>query len=105
MIRTLIAAALLFPVAASAQQTLQDCLNDVNYFNYAASYRDEGLSPQDTFARMKRMANDDHPEQYIKGVINVVFFDPDVSRMTAVQISRSITHECVSPKKTYQPLD
>jgi hypothetical protein len=99
------------PLPASTQPPsqqagrMQVCLQDTSYFNYAATYRDMNLSPQEAYARMRPMITPSHPAQYVKNVINIVYFDPDISSMSPEQIIKVVTEDCVHPRRAYAPVE
>ncbi|MCA8335207.1 hypothetical protein LGM81_05560 [Burkholderia multivorans] len=82
-----------------------ECSIVASMYNYAASYRDTGISPQDTSAKIKDMFPS--RQKFLKGVVNQVYFDPDVSQLSAHEIVSSVMHECINPSKakSFSPVE
>lgn len=108
MIRHLTTAALiaLAPMLASAQGVSPECQRIAVTMNFAAQFRDTGMSPQQVYQQMK-MSNFKQgvSDEQLKDEINTIFFDQDASEISGGQISSAIMHSCMFPPKTYQPLN
>ncbi len=105
MKKLLIAALIAIPIVAHAQQDkISFCTGLDQIFNYAASYRDARMSPQQVLEVMKPLKTAQFPEGLIKAVINQVFFDEDFSRMSAQQIVPLAMKTCLQPTKPFTPL-
>jgi len=103
----LTALALAIPVVASAQQNTQQCTDQAAVFNFAAMYRDTGISPQQTLSRMNAQPSmmRGFPDELVKNIIDVVYFDPEASRVPYGRMYSEIVRSCMFPKKAYQPLN
>lgn len=44
------------------------------------------------------------PEGALKEIINAVYFDPDLSRMSAREVYSAVVNSCMFPPKQYTPL-
>jgi hypothetical protein len=105
MKKLLIAALIAMPIGAYAQQDkISFCTGLDQIFNYAASYRDARMSPQQVLEVMEPMKTAQFPEGLIKSVINQVFFDEDFSRMSTQQIVPLVMKTCLHPPKRFEPL-
>ncbi|KWF29891.1 hypothetical protein [Burkholderia pseudomultivorans] len=81
------------------------CTDSASVFSFAATFRDTGISPQDTFARMKAPAfRRSVPDDALKEIINLVYFDPDLSRWPASHIYAVVSRECLLPRRAAAPL-
>lgn len=104
----LICAALLAPLAAHAQAfpftpaQQKSCLLEAQVFQYAASYRDSGMSPQQAFGNISAMQG--VPKQSAKGIINTVYFDSNFTGTGGQALFNQIYEACLYPKGRYQPL-
>ena len=107
MKRYLIAIAIVIPVTASAQQSAAECTNEAVVFNFAATFRDTGMSPQQALASMRAQPSmlRGFSDDLVKNIVDVVYFDPDASRIPHGQMYSAIVRSCMFPPKTYQPLN
>ncbi|MCA8335240.1 hypothetical protein LGM81_05730 [Burkholderia multivorans] len=81
------------------------CTDSASAFSFAATFRDTGISPQDTLVRMKAPAfRRGFPDGALKEIINLVYFDPDLSRWPPHRIYSVLVNECMFPKKQFTPL-
>lgn len=104
----LICTALLAPIGAQAQTPpftpaqQKNCVIEAQAFQYAASYRDSGLSPQQTLGSMS--ASKDVPQKSLKGIINTVYFDSNFVGAGGQPLFNQVYEACLYPKGRYQPL-
>jgi hypothetical protein len=86
---------------------IAECTDEAVVFNFAAMFRDTGMSPQQTLTKMHaqpsmmRGLSDD----LVKNIINVVYFDHDASQIPYGRMYSEVANSCMSSKKTYQPLN
>ncbi|WP_175785531.1 hypothetical protein [Burkholderia ambifaria] len=80
------------------------CTDSASAFSFAATFRDTGISPQDTLTRMKAPAfRRGFPDGALKEIINMVYFDPDLSRWPPSRIYSALVNDCMFPKKQFAP--
>jgi hypothetical protein len=102
-------AALLFPTFALAQtppftpQQQKACTIEAQAFQFAASYRDSGLSPQQTLSAMS--ATKDVPQKALKGLINTVYFDSNFQGAGGEPLFNQVYQACLYPNGRFQPLN
>lgn len=111
-IRLIVLALAILPIAVFAQENFQQCARDATTMGLAAQLRDDGFSPQQTYAMITtrfRMTIGNIPDDVLKGFINVVYFDPEASRMTHDQIQAHEINHCVDQargiNRNYTPLN
>ncbi|MBU9228228.1 hypothetical protein [Burkholderia multivorans] len=81
------------------------CTDTASAFSFAATFRDTGISPQETLTRMKAPAfRRGFPEGALKEIINLVYFDPDLSRWPADRVYSAVAQDCMAPQKQFAPL-
>ncbi|SAJ96631.1 hypothetical protein UA18_03464 [Burkholderia multivorans] len=81
------------------------CTDTASAFSFAATFRDTGISPQETLTRMKAPAfRRGFPEGALKEIINLVYFNPDLSRWPAGRIYAVVSRDCMLPRQTAVPL-
>ncbi|MGU7839418.1 hypothetical protein ACV22V_08125 [Burkholderia sp. AW33-5] len=81
------------------------CTDSASAFSFAATFRDTGISPQETLTRMKAPAfRRGLPDGALKEVINLVYFDPDLSRWRPDRIYAVVSRDCMFPKQHLEPL-
>ncbi|MCA7962524.1 hypothetical protein LGM54_06100 [Burkholderia cenocepacia] len=82
------------------------CTDTASAFSFAATFRDTGISPQETLTRMKAPAfRRGFPDAALKEVINMVYFDPDLSRWPAGRVYSAVAHDCLAPRQQFAPLE
>lgn len=82
-----------------------ECTASASAFSFAATFRDTGISPQDTLIRMKAPAfRRGFPDGALKEIINLVYFDPDLSHWPPNRIYSMLVRDCMLPKKQFSPL-
>ncbi|MEK7916617.1 hypothetical protein AAB988_29565 [Burkholderia contaminans] len=97
--------ALRSPDEVKRDQTTTKCTDSASAFSFAATFRDTGISPQETLARMKAPAfRRGFPDAALKEIINMVYFDPDLSRWSASRIYSAVSHDCLAPRQQFAPL-
>ncbi|VWD20499.1 hypothetical protein [Burkholderia contaminans] len=103
-------AAALWVLSARAAPVPDDvaakCTDTASAFSFAATFRDTGISPQETLARMKMPAfRRGFPDAALKEVINMVYFDPDLSRWPAASVYSAVARDCMMPRQQFAPLE
>lgn len=106
MIRRFLAVLLLTPAIAMAQNDPPFCTREAAVFAIAASYRDNGLSPQQTWERIRPPAKAayDFPEDVVKDIINTVYFDPEARQVPSRRMMNQVLGDCMNPPKAFMPL-
>ncbi|MCM2546167.1 hypothetical protein ACVCII_04175 [Burkholderia glumae] len=110
MKRFSLAIATCFSIAAQASGALPDeqisnCTTSATVFSFAATFRDTGVSPQQNLQQMRMpQFRRGMPEGALKEIINAVYFDPDLSRMSAREVYSAVVNSCMFPPKQYTPL-
>jgi hypothetical protein len=86
---------------------ITECTNEAVVFNFAAMFRDTGISPQQTLSKMRAQPSlmKGFPDGLVKNIIDVVYFDPDASKIPYGQMYSAIVHSCMSRPKKFQPLN
>ncbi|MBR8201669.1 hypothetical protein [Burkholderia vietnamiensis] len=80
------------------------CTDSASVFSFAATFRDTGISPQETLTRMKAPAfRRGFPDGALKEIINLVYFDPDLARWPAGRIYAVVSRDCMLPRQTVTP--
>jgi len=96
------------PFAASAttpgEQKTHDCMFRSLVINNALQWRDNGLTPQDTFARTKNAFGADVDEAFMKKAINLVYFDQRFAIPASDELQSQLFMECLHPTPAFQPL-
>ncbi|MBR8025206.1 hypothetical protein KDX27_40610 [Burkholderia cenocepacia] len=83
----------------------KECTDSASAFSFAATFRDTGISPQDTLTRMKAPAfRRGFPDGALKEIINLIYFDPDLSRWPPSRIYSVLVRDCMFPKRQFAPL-
>ncbi len=81
------------------------CTDSSSAFSFAATFRDTGIAPQDTLTRMKAPAfRRGLPDGALKEIVNLVYFDPDLSRWPPGRIYAVVSRDCMLPRQTAVPL-
>lgn len=81
------------------------CTDSASAFSFAATFRDTGISPQETLTRMKAPSlRRGFPDGALKEIINLVYFDPDLSRWPASRIFSAVSRDCMFPQQQFAPL-
>lgn len=113
MIRYLIAAALMLPIAAHAdapsdQQRLHECGMKGLVFQMAATWRDTGWSPQKAYDYLAReRAHGQYAgvdDGFIKKAVNLVYFDDHFADARGPVLAQQITQSCFRPNQ-WKPVE
>lgn len=103
-----IIAAILVPIfahaATSGEQKSHDCMFKSLVINNAMQWRDNGLTPQDTFERTKNAFSAEVNEAFMKKAINLVYFDQRFAFPASDELQSQLYMECMNPSQPYQPL-
>jgi hypothetical protein len=73
-------------------------------YQQAASYRDEGVSPQSAFASLKSLKDQGVNEGFLKGAINRVYFDPGFVNAGGEALRDQMANICLHPQGRFKPL-
>jgi len=89
---------------ADHQERNKDCSSKAGAYMTAAMWRDAGVSPQETLARM-RNAIEEHlvTEAFLKNAINNLYFDPGFSHAGGQGLYDQLYSYCMNPK-SFTPL-
>jgi hypothetical protein len=93
---------------AARQERIRVCTFKGAFYAAAATSRDQGQSPQDTFAYIKSLRQRigvNISDQYIKTAINQVYFDPGFLRAGGTPLQYQVMQACAANKPLgFQPL-
>ncbi|CAE6939172.1 hypothetical protein R69608_05140 [Paraburkholderia nemoris] len=85
-------------------QVTNFCMTQGVTYQQAASYRDEGMSPQSAFASLKSLKDQGINEGFLKGAINRVYFDPGFVNSGGEALRDQMANMCLHPQGLFKPL-
>jgi hypothetical protein len=88
----------------SEQKRMHECAMKGLTFQMAAQWRDARASPQYAFNYIQK-AHYGMGDDFIKGAVNLVYFDDRFAGIPGNVLSQTITQSCISPPPKWAPVE
>lgn len=93
------------PAAKKQQKNMDLCLMEGSAYRQAASYRDDGMSPQNALSYMKAYGQYGIQDDFLKRAINSVYFDGRFAGAGGKALSDQMADMCLYPNGRFKPLN